>query len=181
MSLETYTAESLSDSLMLEIARVRWKIWPDRETHWTDYVEIIRRRLRAHPETRISILREGERLAAHARVFERELATAEGALPVLALASVFTDPELRGRGYGRRVVEASWAALSESRCAVSLFQTPVPGFYEKLGARTVSNPFINSHDREHPEATPWWDGHVMIYPAAAPWPDGLIDIRGPAW
>ena len=52
---------------------------------------------------------------------------------------------------------------------------------EKLGARCVSNRFVNSTNTEAPEANPWWDEHVMIFPDTYDWPDGTIDLPGPGY
>jgi hypothetical protein len=53
-------------------------------------------------------------------------------------------------------------------------------FYERLGAVTVDNRFINSL-AENPTASPWWDKVIMRYPGKSGWPSGEIDLRGPGW
>jgi hypothetical protein len=60
---------------------------------------------------------------------------------------------------------------------LSLFQTGVPEFYEAMGARLVTNRFVNGESQENP----FWDTCEMIYPATAGWPDGPIDLNGPGY
>ncbi|MCP4774691.1 MAG: hypothetical protein GY880_10660 [Planctomycetaceae bacterium] len=61
---------------------------------------------------------------------------------------------------------------------VSLFQTPVPGFYQKLNSRLVTNRFVNRRNVDDPEANPWRDDQIMIYPSEFAWPEGTVDLNG---
>lgn len=118
---------------------------------------------------------------ATAMYFPREIMTSSGALRVLALAGVCTAPEFRGRGLGAAVVRAVFAQVDAGSFGVALFQTAVPSFYAKLGARAVENAFVNSRHRPGDRGSaghPWWDPNVMIYPAAFCWPEGEIDLLG---
>lgn len=124
---------------------------------------------------------EDGRVVAHALVFPRTVTTVDGPLEVGALAAVCVDPGRRGGGLGRAVVAAAFADWLAHGGAVSLFQTPVPDFYRKLGARTIDNAFVNSRDETGDIHKTWWDRFVMIYPAAFPWPAGPIDLNGRAW
>lgn len=117
---------------------------------------------------------------AHAKTFIREINTDQGLLPVLALATVCTDPDSRGKGLGVEVTQKSFEQVGHQDWpAVSLFQTPVPVFYEKLGCRVVTNKFVDRTNLTAPDVFPWRDDTVMIYPAEFDWPDGTIDINGP--
>ncbi len=89
-------------------------------------------------------------------------------------------PSLQGQGLGKAVVQAALAPIDDGEFAVALFQTPVPGFYERLGARRVENVWVNSQS-EQPTIYPWYDEFVMIYPVTYPWPAGTIDLNGPAF
>src|SRR5690606_26484140 len=113
--------------------------------------------------------------------FSRLVRAESGERRVLALAGVCTDPGRRGEGLGRKVVEAAFHSLSEESATVCLFQTGVPEFYHRLGAREVFNRFHNGQDPEGVCCSPWWNPHVMIYPAGAPWPEGPIDLQGPGY
>ena len=114
---------------------------------------------------------------AHALLFRRDVFTVRGPLGVGALATVCVHPEFRGRGWGVDVVRAAFQHLPELDVPVSLFQTGVPSFYEKLGARLIANAFVNGDN----PSNPFWDRCEMIYPAAFPWPDGQIDLNGPGY
>ena len=82
---------------------------------------------------------------------------------------------------GRNVAGWAFEKAGQPGLEVVLFQTGVPGFYEKLGARCVSNRFVNSTNSEDPEVNPWWDEHIMIYPSTCDWPEGTIDLLGPGY
>jgi hypothetical protein len=84
---------------------------------------------------------------------------------------------------GLEIVTAAFKKLEEFQLDVCLFQTGVPGFYEKLGARTIANPitnhrYPNQRQVNDADANPFWDESVMIYPATADWPSGVIDLGG---
>ena len=130
--------------------------------------------------SRIFLIRHGEPIVATSRFLPRRVRTSRGPLDVLALAGVQTHPEFRGRGFGRAVVRAALAYVDRGIFDVSLFQTGVPEFYEKLACRRVSNPFTNALAAD-PAGVPWWEHNIMIYPAEYPWPEGPIDLQGPGW
>ncbi len=125
-------------------------------------------------------------LIALARSFQREIRfEASGrSCPVLALAGVCCAPERRASGWGRTVVEDAFQRMREEpeRFALCLFQTGVPGFYEKLGCRVVANDFVNRRAEPDANPWPWWDDWVMIHPAdAIEWEDGRVDMQGPGY
>lgn len=130
----------------------------------------------------ILLIESGGELLAHAEIFPRTVRTSNGEMEVMALASVCTPPDRRGEGYGRRIVRKALEQVDNGRFSVSLFQTGVPEFYAKLGAREVFNTFINSKGLDGVDHAPWWNPHRMIYPAHfAGWPDGGIDLLGPGY
>lgn len=142
--------------------------------------------LRARQPLTMFVVWDGETAIANASFFTREILTTSGLLPVMALAAVCSAPDRRGEGWGRRVVAAAFAEVDAGKVSVSLFQTGVPDFYRKLGARTVENLFLNTGELDpRPDhgtrEQPWWSPHVMIYPAAYPWPEGPVDLRGPGY
>lgn len=133
-----------------------------------------------HP--RSVIIREGDKVLAHATAAPHTIGTSEGDLTVLGLAHVATDPEARGLKLGQTVVRAVFDLIDHGPYSHALFQTShsVQAFYEKLGAGMVMNRIINSLG-EDPSANPFWDDVVMRYPAVKHWPEGTIDLRGPGW
>ena len=127
------------------------------------------------------IIWEENQAIAHANTFERTLLTADGPIPVMALSGVCVAATHRGRGLGEAISRKALDRVDRGDFALALFQTPVPAFYARLGARTVDNRFVNSTHEQDPEAYPWIALHVMIYPKHHPWPDGVIDINGPRY
>jgi predicted N-acetyltransferase YhbS len=128
---------------------------------------------------RAHVVRRDGRVLAVAVSFVRVIADARGrTLPVLALASVCADPADRGHGLGASVVRAAFARVPGD-APVCFFQTAIPDFYRRLGARVVGNEVINSVSA----AAPRWDPHLMIWPAqpGIAWPEGRLDLRGPGW
>jgi predicted N-acetyltransferase YhbS len=130
---------------------------------------------------RFVVVGAGGMVVAHARTFVREVKTEDGeTLPVLALATVCSDPDVRGKGYGAEVTKSAFAQVGDGDWpGVSLFQTPVPEFYEKLNCRIVDNKFVDRTNADSPDSWPWRDDIAMIYPSTFAWPDGVIDINGP--
>ncbi len=186
--VETLDAASLAPDDADELASLGALVWPDDAGD----VEAARTRLLERhaaytgPEARRprTFVVRGDRgeIIAKANVFPREIATPSGRLTVMALAGVCSHPDHRGEGLGRRVVQAAFALVDEGAFPLSLYQTtpPVRAFYEKLGARAVTNPFVNSL-ADDPSDDPWWNPVRMVYPAAFDWPDGQIDLLGPAY
>lgn len=143
---------------------------------------------RAKNELELFTVWAGDRAIASATIFPRTVQAESGMLTLMALAAVCSDPNSRGWGLGRAVVRAAFDEVDRGRFPVTLFQTGVPEFYRKLGARAVDNRFVNSRF-DASTATPgrgtadnpWWNPHVMIYPAAFAWPAGTIDLLGPGY
>lgn len=133
-----------------------------------------------HP--RSLLIREGGRIVAHSSVYPRTVATSQGDITVLALARVCTDPAVRGRKLGDAVVRASFKLVDHGPFPFALFQTTpdVRPFYERLGAVTIDNTFVNSLAAD-PTADPFWAEVRMRYAASGVWPKGEIDLRGPGW
>ena len=126
------------------------------------------------------VIWDGDRAIAHARTFVRKIVVGDQEIPVLALATVCSDPDLRGEGLGVLVTTRAFDQVGvEGWPEVSLFQTPAPRFYEKLNCRIVPNRFVNRRNTDDPEANPWRDDTIMIYPSQFNWPDGVVDLNGP--
>jgi len=125
-----------------------------------------------------TVVWENDKALAHARIFPRTIVTQGGELTVAALAGVCVSEARRGDGLGKLVVENLFRKLAGLGFPITLFQTGVPEFYKKLGAKLVFNTFINSQHQSNPKANPWWDDYVMIYPADYMLPDGEIDLNG---
>ena len=127
------------------------------------------------------VIEEGASVIAHAQLFRREVKTAQGVLPVGALAGVCVHPDQRGHGYGARIARHAFKLLPELGVEVSLYQTDVPEFYEKLGARRITNRIFDGTRDGGGHENAFWAAYAMIYPATFDWPDGKIDLNGPGY
>ena len=123
------------------------------------------------------VICEADEPLAHAGLFVREIFTTRGSLFIGALGGVCVHPRYRGRGWGRDVACAAFDFLPQLCVSVSLFQTPVPDFYSRLGARLVTNRFYNGSDVNDP----FLESDKMIFPATFDWPEGDIDLGGPGY
>ncbi len=178
--ITTVSLASLGRDEMRDCVRLWRSVWPkegrDLEADVDEKLRYAREDSPLHRAEQIHLLRNGHRVLAQARSFIRSIRTSRGVSDILALAGVCSDPALRGTGLGRTVVAAAFERLGPD-LPVSLFQTKVPGFYEKLGSRRVANPIVNSTG----DGTTFWDPIVMIHPAETDWPEGEIDLLGPGW
>ncbi len=157
-------------------------VWPCRDKTLEELARPLIEGMPAErPEQEILTLWDNSRVIAHATTFRRTIYYGTGqSLSVLALVGVCVEPAKRGYGLGARIVRKAFRRIESGEFPVCLFQTNVPDFYRRLGARTVDNPFVN-RQADNPELSPWWDPYVMIYPAAFAWPSGTIDLDGPGY
>ena len=87
-------------------------------------------------------------------------------------------PVVLGHG-GHEPVEAALQRLDkEEGCTHFLFETAIPAFYQRLGAKLLEKELVinSTGDRIAFE-----DEFVMVYPAARHWPEGEIDLLGPGY
>jgi GNAT superfamily N-acetyltransferase len=181
--------DALSDDELVPMVTLLDRIWPSEDRPLEKLIELfpqLRTRLRISYRgcTRASmrhLIWEGDEVVAHALTFERPIRSDEGELPVMALSAVCVSPDHRGRGLGAAVVRSAFQRVESGEFPVSLFQTPIPDFYEKLGSVSVSNRFVDSRNRDDRTANPWRDSSIMIYPAGYAWPEGVIDLNGPGY
>jgi len=131
-------------------------------------------------QPKLFVIRDGCAFIAKAGVASRTITTPEGDMTVLALLGVAVTPERRGKQLGAAVVRKAFESVDAGQFTCSLFQTDVPGFYEKLNALLCDNQFVDSTS-DDPAARPWWSEFVMVYPADADWPVGKVDLNGPGY
>jgi predicted N-acetyltransferase YhbS len=187
MDIETIDRRSISEADARAIAELLDAIWPKPgRTVETRVVEMLAQWKEyegpedEHP--RSFVVREAGRVIAHASAYPRTIGTTAGEMTVLALARVCTDPAVRGRKLGQRVTMEAFDLVDHGPFPFALFQTneAVRPFYERLGAVTVDNRFVNSLAFD-PTANPFWDKVIMRYPDKPGWPSGEIDLRGAGW
>lgn len=187
MQIETLDHGTISEVDARAIAELLVAIWPKPgRTVETRAAEMLANgRSYSGPDAqypRSFLVRENGRVIAHAQVAPRVIHTAAGALTVLALARVCTDPAVRGKKLGQLLVQKVFGLVDDGTFPFALFQTRenVRPFYEKLGAVIATNRFHNSL-AEGPDKNPFWDTEIMRYPATGNWPAGDVDLRGPGW
>jgi predicted N-acetyltransferase YhbS len=175
-----YKEFELSRDQFFQIIALSNGIWPHPNKTGNDLVTEAFDFAQKNPDPWIRrfVIWEKDQAVAHARVFPRKIITAKGELRIMALASVCVLEEKRGEGYGRLIVERVFRLLDESEFPLTLFQTGVPGFYRKLGAKNISNTFYNSQNLSNPASNPWWEKIIMIYPGSYDFPQGKIDLNG---
>jgi len=185
--IETIDRRTISERDAQSIAQLVVSIWPKMgRTVETFTAEVLAQwkgwRGPEHQYPRSLLIREDGRLVAHASVYPRTIHTLKGEMTVLALARVCTDLAVRGRKFGDAVVRATFELVDHGTFPFALFQTTpdVRPFYERLGAVTIDNTFVNSL-AEDPKADPFWAEVRMRYPATGDWPKGEIDLCGPGW
>lgn len=187
MEIETLDHRTIKEPDARAIAELLISIWPkpgrtvesrtnEILTQWHNY---------NGPEAqypRSFLVREGDRLVAHAQADPRTIKTSAGEITILALCRVCTDPAVRGKKLGQAVVEEAFELVDNGAYRFALFQTRdvVRPFYEKLGATSASNRFFNSQAADT-TVTPFWDTEIMRYPSSGNWPTGDIDTNGPGW
>jgi ribosomal protein S18 acetylase RimI-like enzyme len=97
---------------------------------------------------------EGERAAAHVGVIELPLVIAGRPCRVGSIHAVCTDPERRGRGLGRALMQEALAAC-RARYDTLVLTTLIPEFYARLGFRPVrEHAFSRALSRAAPAASP---------------------------
>jgi predicted GNAT family N-acyltransferase len=185
--IEVIDRRNIGEADARAIAELVVSIWPKPERTVDNFTAEILAQWKDYrgPEAerpRSFLVREGDRVVAHASVYPRTVGTSKGDITVLALARVCTDPAVRGRKLGDAVVRASFELVDHGPFPFALFQTttPVRPFYERLGAVVIANTFVNSLAAD-PKANPFWADVAMRYPAAGDWPKGEIDLRGAGW
>ncbi len=170
---------------LIEKAESLWAaVWPPSDPISEDRMERRLKRFKSiHSSYRLHMLWINGQVVAQCSSFHREIEflNSKKRLVQLGLAGVCSSPSHRGNGYGAAVVKDAFARLGEEKLPFSLYQTEVPQFYEKLGAKKVENRFVNSKSEEDSDANPWWNDFVMTYPAQAAWEEGSVDLLGPGY
>jgi hypothetical protein len=181
LPVQSVPPEALDESQIRALNQLWQAVWPVDCFDLDAFVARFRQRNGERPERVLHIVWDGETAIAAADTFAREVHHANGPLRLMALASVCSMPARRGQGLGRLATLAAFSRVDRGEFPLSLFQTPVPDFYARLGARLVTNRFVNRRHAEDPAKNPFWDPHVMIYPAHAAWPEGVVDLNGPGY
>ncbi len=185
--MTTHRDHELTETQAREIIRLVASVWPpspepedDRVASFLSRAGNLAREKNGEKALRY-VVWDGDRAVANGKTFSRIINTGKGPLEVLALSCVCVVPERRGEGLGKAIVAEAFRRVDRGEFSVSLFQTGVRDFYEKLDGRVVENRFCNRLDKNDPEGSPWKEPYAMIYPDTYDWPDGTIDINGPRY
>ena len=128
------------------------------------------------------LLWDGDRLASHVGLLEREIAVGDEPVTVAGIRSVMTLPAARGRGYASRAVATAHdfiaAELPSSEFALLIcLDTRVP-LYRRLGYEVVPEPTVWIQPTG-PALNPI---NTMVRPIRGrAWPSGQVDLRGLPW
>ena len=182
LKVKEYWQHEFNASQARQIATLASEAFPDSPKTTDERVALILDS--EDPEqknSRCFVIWDHETVVSFARTFNRMIFVEGQPIEVLALASVCTRESERGKGLGKMVVLKAFEQVDEGLSNVSLFQTGVPKFYEKLDCRCISNQVVNRQNQLLPDEYPFQDAHVMIYPSRFEWPDGIVDINGEAY
>ena len=138
---------------------------------WKDWVEASENN---SPKTYV-MWKESTCLA-HAWLRPVKAFTQKGEITVAELGAVCVRETLRGKGLGTKLIKRVFDDVDQSSYQFCIFSTEnrVQAFYERLGARKVTNRFIDSIT----EKSPFWGEIMMVYPRTGDWSEGEIDMRG---
>ena len=181
MEIQDIDISEVPESLALKILTLENLTWPPKVADERPDAERLKDYYEKRPERRTFYVLQEDELIAHAELFKRTIYTEDSQLDIWALATVIVAESTRGTGLGRKLVEACFRFVEKSDRDVCLFQTGVPGFYQKLNCGHVHSRFINRTNTENPQKNPFWEDDVMIYPAGYDWPSGTIDLNGKAY
>lgn len=120
----------------------------------------------------------GEELIGHTEIFAREVVVRSEKRDIMALAGVCVKHTFRGQNIGLQLVRKAFEFVDEGAFPCSIFQTNVPGFYEKVKCKQIQNKFINSKHIDDVNKNPWRDPFVMIYPETYDLGKEVVDLLG---
>jgi predicted N-acetyltransferase YhbS len=177
----TFSAADVTDAHWLAIAKLYAATWINDATDDFDAkAKHLRNGALATPAMQYVLTLDGDRLVAAGNSFAREITVGDARFTALAMAGVAVREDLRGNGLGRQVVGELLSRVDNGEYPFAIFQTDVPGFYEKLNSRVLDNRIVNSL-ADDPQARPFWSSHAILYPAAFPLGKDTIDLLGPGY
>lgn len=162
-------------SFFPQIATLIRSIWPAEDSSETidDYVKLLLKYNKDEFERHTLVFDENA-VVGYGRIFRRAIIAANK-INNMGLSSVCVERNHRGSGLGRMIIENAFGFVDCGNFQCTLFQTKVPEFYRKLGARIISNEVINSLDSRK---RPFNDTFIMLYPDHFSVGSGRIDLNG---
>lgn len=168
----------LSEREIRDAIGLKMSIWPPVNNSYT--IDLLVDRYKEEPPAfdKVLLLYNEGVLIGHTEVFGREVKAGSRPVRNMALAGVCVLPEFRKRTLGSQLVKQAFSFVESEDFECSLFQTPVPRFYENLCCTIIKNTFINSKNTDDVAKNPWWDPYVMVYPADHNLGESIIDLNG---
>lgn len=180
IAVTSIPVELVEPSAMEEVNELTDLIWPQtKPNHYTSESRI-QDFIDRNPKKTCHFIYFDEELIGYAESFPRLVRVDRQEVTILGLGAVCVHPEFKRKGLGALLVRAAFERIDKQEFAVALFQTAVPGFYEKLNCKIINNKIINSLG-ENPDSNPFWDPYVMIYPRQFIGFQTEIDLLGPGF
>lgn len=175
MDLSVNETDEIGYSDRILIVKLIRETWPPKEGEVVTLEGNLKNIFSSKPEERHIIIKIGGQISGFAKRFLREIKIGEKQIRNMALACVCVKKDLRKGGIGKTIVKKAFESVDNNEFDCSLFQTAVPEFYEKIGARKIMNRCINSYKNNE---NPWWDPNVIIYPGNFKIGEAVIDLMG---
>jgi predicted N-acetyltransferase YhbS len=175
MRIEVKTRSEAFDDFPQIVKHMR-SVWPSSDPAETIEADVayFRTTSRGACERNI-LLFDADDLVGYAQIFERIITVGSRSIKNMALACVCVRSDCQGHGIGRQIVQKAFEFVDSGEFECSLFQTKVPDFYLRLGARVISNEVINSTEIDK---KPFTDPYIMVYPKDFMIGEGRIDLKG---
>lgn len=135
--------------------------WPPKEGSVITMEDDKRKFFGSEPDERHIIIKSDNKIAGYAKTFTRGIQIGDKNIHNCALACVCVHENFRNNGFGKLIVQKALSVVDSNQYECSLFQTAVPEFYEKIGAKRILNKCIVSESNSE---NPWWDPYLIIYP-----------------
>jgi predicted GNAT family N-acyltransferase len=175
MDLSVNEPDEIEHSDRILIVKLIRETWPPKENEIVTLEEDLEKIFGYKPEEKHIFVKNNRQICGFAKIFFREIKIGEKLIRNMALACVCVKKDLRKGGIGKTIVKKAFEAVDNKEFDCSLFQTAVPEFYEKIGARKIMNKCINSYKNNE---NPWWDPNVIIYPGNFKIGEAVIDLMG---
>lgn len=147
MEIVAFPEAEVPPELRVQVLRLQRQAWPSEEP-------LDAARLTHDPDLqpRSLLLLEDGRVCAALDVLSKTIRFEGRDWAASGLSTVVTDDALRGRGYGRRLVEAARERIAASGADLGLFtcDTPLRGFYEEAGWELLPGTVLVGGTEEEP-------------------------------
>lgn len=181
MIIKNEKCKNLSRNEIINIIKLLKLVWPPKDNNFNKVEDEVDNYIKSNKNSEVILIIENDILIAHAKTFLRKIFYNNNSLEVMALCGVCVSPNKRGEGLGKKLILKAFKKIDNSDYKVCLFQTGIPLFYKKLGAKIINNRFYNNKDKENSQKNPWRDNYIMIYPNNYKWPNEDIDLNGPGY